>query len=63
MTTVMTQSNYADKLRADLDRMVNSQIDSPEFQLLLTTKLTMRRAQFEARLRPAPLRPLRQARH
>lgn len=48
MTTVMTQSNYADKLRADLDRMVNSQIDSPEFQLLLTTKLTMRRAQFEA---------------
>lgn len=50
MTTaaVMTGARYAEMLRADLDRMVNAQIDTPEFQLLLNTKLTRKRAQFEA---------------
>ena len=50
MTKVMeTAANkYAEELRAELDRMVNAQIDTPEFQLLLTTPLTLQHAQFEA---------------
>jgi len=41
-------NKYAEELRAELDRMVNAQIDTPEFQLLLTTPLTLQHAQFEA---------------
>ena len=45
---VKSADQFADRLRVELDRMVNAQIETPEFRLLLTTKLTREHAQFEA---------------
>ena len=44
---VKSADKYTGKLRAELDRMVNAQIATPEFQLLLNTPLTREHAQFE----------------
>lgn len=41
-------SSYAARLDEELNDLVNLQVETPEFQLLLTTPITMARAQFEA---------------
>ena len=48
MTQTTSTSRYAEKLEAELNRMVNEQFDSPEFRLMFDTPLTMERARYFA---------------